>query len=38
MNYLKVILFSSLFICKSAISIDPQELLAQWKAMAEEAR
>ncbi len=38
MNYSKIIVLSSLFLFKVAISSEPQELLAQWKAMAEEER
>jgi len=37
-NYSKLILFGSFFFCKLAVSIEPHELLSQFKAMAEEAR
>ncbi len=38
MNYSKIIILGSLFIGKVAISIEPKEFLAQWKAMAEQER
>ncbi len=35
MNYSKIIVFGSLFLCNVALSVEPQELLTQFKAMAE---
>lgn len=38
MSYSKLFLSVSLFFCTTVVAIEPQELLAQWKAMAQEER